>query len=152
MPTLARPPLPVMAPEKTVLALLPPVVSVADPSAAVPAPLSEPKVASKLLRSMVAPAAMLTAPGVPNAVALPAISRPPYTSIAPVKALLPPRVTSLLPSLAMPPVPEMLPLKANASLRLNASVPLLTTSPRIAPVVPPLPSCRVPALIVVPPV
>jgi hypothetical protein len=34
---------------------------------------------------------------------------------------------------------------------LNATVPLSTILPLTLPVVPPLPSCKVPALIVVPP-
>jgi hypothetical protein len=38
------------------------------------------------------------------------------------------------------------------SLRLNASAALSTMLPATLPVVPPLPSCSVPALIVVPPV
>jgi hypothetical protein len=37
------------------------------------------------------------------------------------------------------------------SERLKASVPLSVTLPTMLPVVPPLPSCKVPALIVVPP-
>ena len=50
------------------------------------------------------------------------------------------------------PVPDMAPSKVNTSERLIANVPLSTTSPAIDPLAPPLPSCRVPALIVVPPV
>ena len=42
--------------------------------------------------------------------------------------------------------------KVSASEWLKASTPLSTTSPRIEPVVPPPPSCNVPAEIVVPPV
>jgi hypothetical protein len=42
--------------------------------------------------------------------------------------------------------------KLNVSARLIAKVPLLTTLPAIEPVVPPFPSCSVPALMVVPPV
>jgi hypothetical protein len=49
------------------------------------------------------------------------------------------------------PVPEMTPAKLRALERLKTSVPLSTTSPVIEPVVPPLPSCRVPPEMVVPP-
>ena len=57
-----------------------------------------------------------------------------------------------VPELGERPVPEMTPAKVRASARLKISVPLLVTLPVIEPVVPPLPICRVPALIVVPPV
>ena len=47
----------------------------------------------------------------------------------------------------------MTPPKANESERLMANVPLSTTSPVIEPLAPPLlPSCRVPPVMVVPPV
>jgi len=51
-----------------------------------------------------------------------------------------------------PPVPDMTPPKLKVSDRLMAKMPLLITLPAIDPVVPPLPSCNVPALIVVVPV
>jgi hypothetical protein len=50
------------------------------------------------------------------------------------------------------PAPEMTPSKVSASERLKASAALLVTLPMMEPLVPPLPSCSVPALIVVPPV
>jgi hypothetical protein len=50
------------------------------------------------------------------------------------------------------PVPEITLPNTNMSDRLIANVPLLSTSPTIEPTVPPSPSCRVPAAIVVPPV
>jgi hypothetical protein len=50
------------------------------------------------------------------------------------------------------PEPEIFPANVAASERLNASPALLVTSPTIEPVAPPLPSCSVPAEIVVPPV
>jgi len=46
----------------------------------------------------------------------------------------------------------MTPSKATVSLRSNARTPLLRTFPLILPLVPPLPTCSEPALIVVPPV
>ena len=46
----------------------------------------------------------------------------------------------------------MTPPKAKVSERLMANVPLSTTSPVIEPLAPPLPSCRVPPVMVVPPV
>ncbi len=50
------------------------------------------------------------------------------------------------------PLPEIVPAKVVASERLKTSVPALATSPTREPVVPPLPSWRVPPLMVVPPV
>ena len=45
----------------------------------------------------------------------------------------------------------MLPAKVMLSERLKASTPLSVTLPAMEPVVPPLPSCRVPAEMTVPP-
>ena len=56
------------------------------------------------------------------------------------------------PACTKPPVPEMALPNVNVSERLMAKVPLVTTSPAIDPLAPPLPSCSVPALMVVPPV
>ena len=56
------------------------------------------------------------------------------------------------PSCTNAPVPEIVLPNVNVSERLMAKVPLVTTSPAIDPLAPPLPSCNVPALIVVPPV
>jgi hypothetical protein len=50
------------------------------------------------------------------------------------------------------PLPEMPPPTMYVSERLMAKMPLLTTLPTIDPLAPPLPSCRAPPLIVVPPV
>jgi hypothetical protein len=44
VPVLVRPPVPEITPEKVVLVLLPPAVSVAEPSVTPPAPASEPMV------------------------------------------------------------------------------------------------------------
>ena len=49
------------------------------------------------------------------------------------------------------PLPEIVPPKTTVSERLIAKVALLLTSPTIEPVVPPLPSCSVPAEMTVPP-
>jgi hypothetical protein len=49
------------------------------------------------------------------------------------------------------PVPLTTPPKVTASLRSKANVPLSVTFPVMLPVAPPLPSCSVPALMVVPP-
>jgi hypothetical protein len=49
------------------------------------------------------------------------------------------------------PVPETTPPNVTASERLKARVPLSVTSPAMEPVVPPVPSCKVPAVIIVPP-
>src|SRR6266508_3618091 len=49
------------------------------------------------------------------------------------------------------PLPEVTPPNVNVSERLTAKVPLFVTLPTIDPLAPPLPSCRLPAVIVVPP-
>src|SRR3546814_2279122 len=49
-------------------------------------------------------------------------------------------------------MPEIRPSQVRPFDRLNAKVALLATSPDMPPVVPPLPSWSVPAVIVVPPV
>jgi hypothetical protein len=56
-----------------------------------------------------------------------------------------------VPACTNAPVPEMVLPKVNVSERLIAKVPLFVTSPTIDPLAPPLPSCRVAPLIVVPP-
>ncbi|KGD58782.1 outer membrane autotransporter barrel 6 domain protein [Burkholderia pseudomallei] len=67
--------------------------------------------------------------------------------MAPVSVVVP------VPICWIPPVPEITPLTVPAlSLRLKISVPLSTTFPTMLPEVPPLPSCKAPAEIVVPPV
>ena len=67
---------------------------------------------------------------------------------------MPVRVVVPVPACVSVPLPLMTPATVSASLRLKISVPPLTTSgpaPSV-PVVPPLPICSVPALIVVAPV
>ncbi len=49
------------------------------------------------------------------------------------------------------PEPEMVPSKVTSSERLKTRAPSLATSPVMAPVLPPLPICSVPAEMVVPP-
>ena len=56
-----------------------------------------------------------------------------------------------VPAWVREPVPETTPPKVTLSERLKASAPLSRTLPVIEPVVPPLPTCRVPAEMVVPP-
>ena len=62
------------------------------------------------------------------------------------------RSTCRYPSCTKLPVPLITPAKVTESLRSKARVPLSVTLPVMLPLVPPLPSCSVPALIVVPPV
>jgi hypothetical protein len=56
-----------------------------------------------------------------------------------------------VPICANAPPPEMTPPKEYVSERLMAKMPLSTTLPVSEPVVPPLPSCSVPPVMVVPP-
>src|SRR6266511_495048 len=49
------------------------------------------------------------------------------------------------------PLPDVTPPNVIVSERLTAKVPLFVTLPTIDPLAPPLPSCRLPAVIVVPP-
>ena len=71
--------------------------------------------------------------------------------VPPPYVLLPVRMVVPVPFCCNAPVPEMTPRRVKTSERLTASVPLLSTSPTMPPLVPPLPSCKVPALMVVPP-
>ena len=81
-----------------------------------------------------------------------AVSVPAETSVAPEKSFAPESVRLLAESFVKEPVPVILLAKVRSSLRLTTKVPLLVTSPAaIEPAVPPLPSCSVPAEIVVPP-
>ncbi len=75
------------------------------------------------------------------------------TAVLPEKAaLLPLRVVVPVPTCDRAPVPLIAPARLRSLLRLKTSVPLLVTSPTMLPEVPPLPSCKVPAVMVVPPV
>jgi hypothetical protein len=65
--------------------------------------------------------------------------------------LAPVRTISPVPVCCTEPVPEMMPLKIAVVDRAKASVALLTMLPLSEPLVP-APICRVPPLIVVPPV
>jgi hypothetical protein len=83
LPALVNPPLPEMPPEKVVLVLSTPVLSVAAPSVTAPAPASEPILWLKLLRSSVAPFATVKALMAENAFAAPACKVPAFTAVAP---------------------------------------------------------------------
>ena len=67
------------------------------------------------------------------------------TELRAVKVVLP------VPACCTAPVPEIAPEKVTASDLLKARPELSITLPAIDPVVPPLPSCRMPLLMVVPP-
>ena len=80
------------------------------------------------------------------------VSVPAETSVAPVKSLAAVSVRLPVPSFVKAPAPVILLAKVRSSLRLMANVPALVMSPAATePDVPPLPSCSVPAEIVVPP-
>ena len=79
-----RPPAPEIVPEKMVLVLSLPVVSVAEPSVTPPVPASEPIVWLKLARASVAPLATVKALNGENALTAPACSVPAFTPVAPV--------------------------------------------------------------------
>ena len=83
VPVLVRPPVPEIAPEKVVLVLSLPVVSVAAPSVTLPAPASEPMVWLKLARLSVAPDAIVNALNGENAFVAPACSVPALTAVPP---------------------------------------------------------------------
>ena len=99
-----------------------------------------------------------------NALALPKLAStetlktPAVRVVVPVNVLVPLRMVVPLPAWVTPPVPEMRLLKSmpwvRMSERLNTRLALLTMALlRLSdPLVPPLPSCRVPALTVVSPV
>ena len=78
---------------------------------------------------------------------------PEFTVVAPVKVLLALSVNWPAPSWRKTPVPAITSATPMLSERLNINVPLLVTVPvPKLPVVPELPTCAVPELIVVPPV
>ncbi len=83
---------------------------------------------------------------------LPSVTKPLSMVVVPVKVLAASRVVVLVPVKARSPVPLITPETVSAVERSKVSVPLLTMSPTTEPVVPPSPSWRVPALMVVVPV
>ena len=83
-PVLASPPVPEITPEKSVLVLSAPVVSVPAPSVTLPEPESEPMVWPKPLRSSPAPDATVTALDAEKAFTAPARSVPALTRVGPV--------------------------------------------------------------------
>jgi hypothetical protein len=83
-PILVRPPVPAIEPEKMVLVLSLPMVSIALPSVTPPAPASEPIDWLKLLRSSVAPLATVNELNGEKALTAPACSVPTLTAVAPV--------------------------------------------------------------------
>jgi hypothetical protein len=82
VPILVSPP-PEIVPEKVVLVLSLPVVSVAEPSVTLPAPAREPMVWLKLARLSVAPLATVNALDDDKAFVAPAASVPALTAVAP---------------------------------------------------------------------
>jgi hypothetical protein len=145
-------PVPEIVPENVVLVLSLPVASVAEPSATEPAPASEPTVWLKFARLRVAPLATVTALLGAKVFAAPACNVPALTVVAPLYVLLAVKIVVPVPFCWNAPVPETSPPKVKTSDRLTAKMPLLATLPTIEPLVPPSPSCKVPAEIVVPPV
>ena len=89
---------------------------------------------------------------VPAVAPLPICRLPPVMVVRPVKVLSPLRVSAPEPSLVRVPVPLMSPARVWALERRMVRLALSTISPATEPVKPPLPSCRVPALMVVTPV
>src|SRR6202011_3180446 len=125
LPILVRLPVPEIVPENVVLVLSLPVVSMAEPSVALPAPASEPMVWLKLLRSRVAPLATVNALNGENALTTPACSVPALTDVAPVYVLLPDSVSVPVPILVSPPGPLIAPERV-------ALLPLVSTVPPAA--------------------
>src|SRR3954452_19606930 len=82
-PILVKPPVPPMEPDKIVLVLSLPVVSIALPSATLPAPASEPIDWLKLLRSRAAPLATVNELNGEKAFAPPACKVPTFPAVAP---------------------------------------------------------------------
>jgi hypothetical protein len=78
---------------------------------------------------------------------------PPVTLTGPLNEFAPVNVVVPVPTCEIPPVPETTFANLNASLRLNANVALFVTALPNGrfPVVPPPPTCNVPALTVVVP-
>src|SRR5262249_18918781 len=164
---------PEITPEKVVLVLSFPVVSVADPSVTLPTPASDPIVWLNPLRSTVAAAATVKALFDEKAFVAPACSVPTLTLVAPVYVLAPLSVALPASLFVGPPTPPivppsvaLLPLVSNVpppALRVvprfkpkparNWSVPPPNASPLLAaPKLASVVTASVPALIAVPPV
>ena len=112
LPLLARLPLlPDTMPLKVVLVSSPPVVSVALPSATLPAPANEPMLSLLPARLSVAPAATVMALASDRLSAAPLARVPAATVVAPLWLLVPVRVQVPAPVLVMPPLPDIAPLK-----------------------------------------
>jgi hypothetical protein len=78
-------------------------------------------------------------------------SVPPLIVVTPAYVPFAVSVRVFVPDFVTAPVPEIDPPKLTESLRSKRSVALFVTFPEIAPTVPPAPTLRVPAVIVVPP-
>ena len=88
----------------------------------------------------------------PEVPPLPTCKVPASMVVEPENVWLPVSVSVLAPSFRREPEPDTADPKDRLSLRLKTSAPLLTTAPEPnAPEVPPLPTCNVPAEIVVTP-
>src|SRR5437762_3353461 len=77
---------------------------------------------------------------------------PEDTLVIPEYVLFPVSTNVPEPDWVKEPEPETTPAKVMESERLKASAALFVTLPAMLPVVPPLPTCRTPAEMVVPPV
>ena len=78
-------------------------------------------------------------------------SVPPLIVVTPAYVPFAVSVSVFVPDFVTAPVPEIAPPKLIESLRSKRRVALFVTFPEIAPTVPPAPTLRVPAVIVVPP-
>ena len=92
-----------------------------------------------------------TSPAIEPVAPLPICSVPALIVVPPEYVLAPVRIVVPAPAWFSVPVPLTTPAYVRELLRLKISALLSVMLPATAPVVPPLPICSVPALIVVPP-
>ena len=115
-----------------------------------PEPPKAPSAALKPLRFRVPPVERTVQ--LCRAVALFSLRTPALSKAIPVKLFVPPNKSVPVPACSMLPLPEISAEKhAPLSERSKTKRPLSRMLPTTPPVVPLLPNCRVPALIVVPP-
>ena len=147
VPCFSRPPVPLIAPENSVL-LAVPAVRVPAPRVMLPAPDRSPVVCANPARSKVAPLATASGP-LPAALVAPSRKMPDVTVSPPEKLFGPDSTVTPLPSCVSVPVPEIVPAIVTVPVWSISRALLSTMLPLRLPVAPPEPSCTAPALIVV---
>ena len=110
LPALVKPPVPETLPEKVDDVPSPPALSVPAPRVTLPAPASEPMPALKPATLKIAPPATVTRDDAGPDAALPSVTVPTFTFVAPLYEFVPPSVSVPVPFFVMPPIPPAVPV------------------------------------------